>query len=65
MPETPWGGLKQSGLGITHSANGLRELCQARHVNFDRLTLKRELWWFPYSEKMYEQMLKMMPWIFR
>jgi succinate-semialdehyde dehydrogenase/glutarate-semialdehyde dehydrogenase len=65
MPETPWGGLKQSGMGITHSAKGLRELCQMRHVNFDRLKLKREPLWFPYSEKLYKPMVKMMRWIFR
>jgi succinate-semialdehyde dehydrogenase/glutarate-semialdehyde dehydrogenase len=65
VPETPWGGIKQSGIGVTHSDKGLRELCQARHVNYDRITLKKELWWYPYSEKLYRQTLKMMRWIFR
>lgn len=64
-PETPWGGIKQSGIGITHSEKGLRELSQARHVNYDRLTFKRELWWYPYSDKLYKQTLKAMRWIFR
>jgi acyl-CoA reductase-like NAD-dependent aldehyde dehydrogenase len=64
-PETPWGGVKQSGIGITHSDKGLRELCQARHVNYDRISLKKELWWYPYSDKVYKQTLKMMRWIFR
>jgi acyl-CoA reductase-like NAD-dependent aldehyde dehydrogenase len=64
-PETPWGGVKQSGIGVTHSERGLRELCQARHVNYDRLALKRELWWYPYSDKIYKQTLKLMKWIFR
>lgn len=50
--ETPWGGLKQSGLGITHSDEGLRNLCEARHVNYDSLPwIARELWWFPYQAK--------------
>jgi acyl-CoA reductase-like NAD-dependent aldehyde dehydrogenase len=65
IPETPWGGVKQSGIGITHSDKGLRDLCQARHVNYDRLALKKELWWYPYSEKLYRQTVKMMRWIFR
>jgi succinate-semialdehyde dehydrogenase/glutarate-semialdehyde dehydrogenase len=65
VPETPWGGVKQSGIGITHGAKGLRDLCQARHVNYDRIALKKELWWYPYSEKLYRQTLKMMRWIFR
>jgi succinate-semialdehyde dehydrogenase/glutarate-semialdehyde dehydrogenase len=64
-PETPWAGVKQSGIGLTHSDRGLKELSQTRHVNYDRLALKRELWWYPYSDKLYKQTLKMMRWIFR
>ena len=64
-PETPWGGVKTSGVGHTHSDRGLQDLCQTRHVNYDRLALKRELWWYPYSDKMYQQTLKAMRWLFR
>jgi succinate-semialdehyde dehydrogenase/glutarate-semialdehyde dehydrogenase len=64
-PETPWGGVKQSGIGHTHSDRGLKDLCQTRHVNYDRLALKRELWWYPYSDKVYKSTLKLMKWIFR
>ncbi|MGZ3407258.1 MAG: aldehyde dehydrogenase family protein, partial [Polyangia bacterium] len=64
-PETPWAGVKQSGVGVTHSARGLQDLCQTRHVNYDRIALKKELWWYPYSDKVYKQTLKMMRWIFR
>jgi succinate-semialdehyde dehydrogenase/glutarate-semialdehyde dehydrogenase len=52
MAETPWAGLKQSGIGTTHSDDGLRHMCQARHVNHDLLPwLSREPWWFPYRAK--------------
>jgi succinate-semialdehyde dehydrogenase/glutarate-semialdehyde dehydrogenase len=64
-PETPWGGVKQSGLGRTHSAEGLRDLCQARHVNYDRFSLSRELWWFPYQPSFYKQTLRALRWLFR
>ncbi|HEY2746578.1 MAG TPA: aldehyde dehydrogenase family protein [Polyangia bacterium] len=64
-PETPWAGVKQSGVGLTHSDRGLQDLCQTRHVNYDRIALKKELWWYPYSDKVYKQTLKMMRWIFR
>jgi acyl-CoA reductase-like NAD-dependent aldehyde dehydrogenase len=64
-PETPWGGIKQSGIGVTHSDNGLRELCQSRHVNYDRLAFAKELWWYPYSDKLYRQTLKAMRFLFR
>jgi acyl-CoA reductase-like NAD-dependent aldehyde dehydrogenase len=54
MPETPWAGLKASGLGRVHSDDGLRELCQTRHVNYNAVpTLSREIWWYPYSEGSY------------
>lgn len=50
LPETPWGGLKDSGIGHTHSDQGLRDLCQQRHVHYDLVNpLKRELWWYPYD----------------
>ena len=64
-PETPWAGVKQSGVGSTHGDQGLRDLCQTRHVNYDRPALRKELWWYPYSEKVYKQTLKLMKWIFR
>jgi acyl-CoA reductase-like NAD-dependent aldehyde dehydrogenase len=64
-PETPWAGVKQSGIGRTHSDDGLRDLCQTRHVNYDRLAFQREMWWYPYSTKLYHQTLKLMRWLFR
>ncbi len=64
-PETPWQGIKQSGIGRTHSDDGLRDLCQSRHVNYDRIALKRELWWYPYSDALYRQTSTLLKWIFR
>jgi succinate-semialdehyde dehydrogenase/glutarate-semialdehyde dehydrogenase len=64
-PETPWGGIKQSGIGHTHSDDGLREMCQKRHVNVDRFAPRREIWWYPYSDKTYGMLLKAMRFIFR
>lgn len=58
-PETPWGGVKSSGIGHTHSAQGLRDFCQARHVNYERLSLgKREIWWYPYKPRTFKTLLK-------
>lgn len=64
-PETPWGGVKQSAIGFTHSDDGLRELCQVRHVNIDRIAPRREIWWYPYSEKSYRFMLRALKLLFR
>ena len=49
--ETPWFGVKESGMGITHSKHGLREFVQMKHINWDMLPMKTNLWWFPYSAK--------------
>lgn len=57
-PETPWGGVKQSGIGRTHSAHGLRELCVTRHVNHDRVAFGREVWWYPYKEGTFRALLR-------
>jgi succinate-semialdehyde dehydrogenase/glutarate-semialdehyde dehydrogenase len=57
-PETPWGGVKHSGIGRTHSMIGLRELCETRHVNHDRVALGREVWWYPYKEGTYRALLR-------
>jgi acyl-CoA reductase-like NAD-dependent aldehyde dehydrogenase len=53
MVETPWQGVKNSGLGRTHSDDGLRDMTESRHVNYNRITIaSRELWYYPYSNGM-------------
>ncbi len=64
-PETPWGGVKQSGIGHTHSDDGLRAMCQQRHVNVDRIAPKRDLWWYPYSDRSFGLMMKGVRLLFR
>ncbi|GAC1374235.1 MAG: hypothetical protein NVSMB47_21120 [Polyangiales bacterium] len=50
LPETPFGGVKQSGIGRVHGEDALRDMCDARHVNVDRFgTGERELIWYPYT----------------
>ena len=49
--QTPWFGVKESGMGVTHSKHGLREFVRMKHINWDMLPMKTNLWWFPYSEK--------------
>jgi acyl-CoA reductase-like NAD-dependent aldehyde dehydrogenase len=53
-PETPWGGVKESGVGRVHGDEGLRSLCIPYHVNQD--AIRPPSWspfWQPYSHKMY------------
>ncbi len=60
-PEAPFGGVKESGFGRVHGDEGLRDLCEVRHVNYNRLpTTSREPVWFPYSNKMQMTMERVM-----
>ena len=49
IAQTPWGGLKQSGLGRTHGRAGLLELVSIRHIHVNHLGFIPDLWWFNYS----------------
>ena len=65
MPETPWGGVKQSGVGYTHGDASLRGMCEQRHINYDLLpTLKSELYWYPYSPKLFGRMKRLVGTVF-
>lgn len=53
-PETPWGGVKESGIGRVHGDDGLRHLCEAYHVNYDRTPMPDRLpISYPYSKQAY------------
>lgn len=55
IAETPWGGVKESGIGRTHAEMGLFEFVNVRHIHKPRasfLTFK-SLWWFPYTPFQY------------
>jgi acyl-CoA reductase-like NAD-dependent aldehyde dehydrogenase len=49
IASTPWGGVKQSGLGRTHGRAGLIELVSVRHIHVNRLSFIPDLWWFRYT----------------
>ncbi|HZR10422.1 MAG TPA: aldehyde dehydrogenase family protein, partial [Myxococcales bacterium] len=48
-PETPWGGVKSSGLGRVHGKHALREFSEVRHVNLERINFPA-FWYYPYSK---------------
>jgi succinate-semialdehyde dehydrogenase/glutarate-semialdehyde dehydrogenase len=53
-PETPWGGVKKSGIGRVHSDDGLRHLSVAYHVNEPAFAPHlRSPFWQPYSHGTY------------
>ena len=57
-PETPWGGVKESGVGRIHSDDGLRDLCISYHVNEEAVSnINWSPFWQPYSHKMYKTLI--------
>ena len=53
LPETPWGGVKESGVGRVHSIFGLLECVQIHHINEDRGWFP-PFWWYPYTKTSYD-----------
>ncbi len=51
IPDVPMGGIKDSGLGRRHGAEGIRKYCQQKTVVVDWLGLKREFSWFPATHR--------------
>ncbi len=49
IPQTPWGGVKDSGYGRTHGRMGLLELVSPQHVHVNRMSFLPDLWWFRYG----------------
>jgi len=51
IPDAPMGGVKESGLGRRHGAEGIRKYCRQKTIVMDRLGLKSEFVWFPSTKK--------------
>ena len=50
--EAPFGGIKQSGFGRIHGIEGLRDMCNRKHVSFGVLPgPARDPYWYPYTAK--------------
>lgn len=55
LPETPWGGYKQSGIGRTHGELGFKEMVQPKVIVHDYMPFcRKNMWWPPYSKTLYE-----------
>ncbi len=50
LPSAPWGGVGETGWGITGSPLALDHLTRPRLVVVDRNRAARELWWYPYTD---------------
>lgn len=58
LPETPWGGFKQSGIGRTHGKIGFDEMTQPQCIVQDYMPVaKKNMWWHPHSKSVYDGIL--------
>jgi succinate-semialdehyde dehydrogenase/glutarate-semialdehyde dehydrogenase len=63
--QTPWFGVKQSGLGVTHGSSGLFEFTRMKHINWDRLPMKTDFWWFPYTDRWFGRFKTLMKLLYK
>lgn len=50
IASAPWGGVGETGWGITGSPLALDHLTRPRFICVDRNRAAREMWWYPYSD---------------
>jgi acyl-CoA reductase-like NAD-dependent aldehyde dehydrogenase len=51
VTEAPMGGIKESGLGVRHGAQGIRKFCRQQTVVIDRFGASKEINWYPTSKR--------------
>lgn len=54
ITETPWQGMKESGLGRSHSDEGFKEFLFPQHINIEQISIRNKPWNYPYSKEKYE-----------
>jgi acyl-CoA reductase-like NAD-dependent aldehyde dehydrogenase len=65
IPDAPMGGMKESGFGRRHGAEGIRKYSRQKTIVIDRFGLKRDFPWFPASRKKTEQMRRLISLLWR
>ena len=51
VTEAPMGGIKESGVGVRHGAQGIRKFCHQQTVVIDRFGANKEINWYPTSKR--------------
>src|SRR4051812_8094362 len=62
--ELPFGGVKESGIGVRHSGAGIRKYCHAQAMLVTRFAMKRELYWFPFSKRNAKLLERILVWMY-
>lgn len=57
LPETPWGGFNNSGIGRTHGELGFAEMTDPQCIVHDYLPgVKKNMWWYPHGAAVFRGM---------
>jgi len=65
IPDTPMGGVKDSGFSRRHGVEGIRKFCRQKTIVIDRFGLKRDFPWFPAGRKKNLQMRRLISLMWR
>ncbi|MFL5885861.1 MAG: aldehyde dehydrogenase family protein [Thermoleophilaceae bacterium] len=61
--ELPFGGWKESGIGVRHGAAGIRKYCKSRSVLIARWAPKRDVHFFPYKPRVTKLEERFLTWL--
>jgi len=50
LPQCPWGGVKQSGIGSDLSQFGIYEYTTVKHICIENSDAQAQPWWYPYKK---------------
>jgi acyl-CoA reductase-like NAD-dependent aldehyde dehydrogenase len=62
--ELPFGGVKESGIGVRHSGAGIRKYCHSHSLLVTRFAMKRELYWFPFTKRNAKLLERVLVWMY-
>ena len=63
VPESPFGGRRESGIGQVNGEAGLKSYCHAQSIIIDRFGSKSEFLWFPYTQRKARRMRRILRWL--